>query len=271
MLKPFLPHLNSTGESKVITNVKVCREDDSFQLAATELIKAKGLFSSLKWVLMWKTSCFSFLSKIRVFLVHLEMAFVIFSEWAWYFYLPNFNNFKWNSAFTSTDLLLQTHSFWGVYGTSLGGHVGPVVFWVIGQLYGSSQQSDQIMVVTTPPAQAVSSSIGNYGNHNSNYQLGVVVKIGVVFPLSKEHRAFWGADILCGHPGAYCCKICGAESNDAPSYKIYGAGGQASPSSGISCWRVVRELHLWIKHRCGVCLRFPIGIVREREDVNTLL
>lgn len=148
---------------------------------------------------MWKTSCFSFLSKICVFLVHLEMAFVIFSEWAWYFYLPNFNNFKWNSAFTSTDLLLQTHSFWGVYGTSLVGDVGPIVFWVIGQLYGSSQQSDQIMVVTTPPVQAVSSSIGNYGNHNSNYQLGVVVKIGVVFPLSKEQRAFWGADILCSH------------------------------------------------------------------------
>lgn len=48
MLKPFLPHLNSTGESKVITDVKVCGGDDSFQLAATELIKAKGLFSSLK-------------------------------------------------------------------------------------------------------------------------------------------------------------------------------------------------------------------------------
>lgn len=30
-------------------------------------------------------------------------------------------------------------------------------------------------------------------------------------------------------------EIYGAESSDAPSYKIYGARGQASPSSGISC------------------------------------
>lgn len=166
-----------------------------------------------------------------------------------YFYLPKFNNFKWNSAFISKELLLKTHRFWGVYGTSLVGDVGPIVFWVIGQLYGSNQQSDQIMMVITPPVQVVPSSTGNYGNHNSNYQLKVVVKIRVVFPLFKEQRALWGADVLCSRPAAYCYKICGAESNDAPSYKIYGAGGQASLSSDISCWTEgassVDQAHMW--------------------------
>lgn len=48
MLKPFVHHLNSTGESTGITNVRVCRKDGSFQLAETEFIKVTGLFSSLK-------------------------------------------------------------------------------------------------------------------------------------------------------------------------------------------------------------------------------
>jgi len=48
MLKPFVPHLNSAGESRGITNVRVCRNYGSFQLAETEIIKVTGLFSSLK-------------------------------------------------------------------------------------------------------------------------------------------------------------------------------------------------------------------------------
>lgn len=79
------------------------------------------------------------------------------------------------------------------------------------------------MMATTPPVQVVPSSTRNYGSHNSDYQLGVAVKIRVVFSLSKEQRALGGADILCCHPVAYCYEIYGAESNDAPSYKIYGA------------------------------------------------
>ena len=48
MLKSFVPHLNSTGEGRGITNARVCRKDGSFQLAETEFTKVTGLFASLK-------------------------------------------------------------------------------------------------------------------------------------------------------------------------------------------------------------------------------
>lgn len=113
--------------------------------------------------------------------------------------------------------------------------------------------------------------------------MGITTEVTLSAASSSKNRSgiptFWSNGVLCGaanilrsDPVAYCYKNYGAEGQGCSVLQDL-RGRRAAvlhpPALAAQQWWGSLICGWSTKHRCGVCLRFPIGIVPEREDVKT--